>query len=186
MPTSILAFSQTFIVNARDPTDKRTLSSLWSEKPTVLLFLRRLGCPICRAYIQGLSQAVHLFTGLGAQIVCLSFEALGEGSDFDRSFEAGKYWTGPLYTIDKSVYAQLFGRKGLFDNFYGLLDMDKAALEAVKEQNVKGNFRGDGFQLGGQFVVDTKGTVKLDHRQKLFGDDAPYTDLLKAVESSKV
>lgn len=182
MAPSILSFSQTFIVNARDATDKRPLCSLWAEKPVILIFLRRLGCPICRAYIQALSQGKHLFEGLGAQIICLSFEALGEGSDFDRSFEAGTYWIGPLYTIDKSVYSQLFGRKGLFDNFYGLLDMDKDALQSVKDQNVKGNYKGDGFQLGGQFVIDTKGVVRLDHRQKLFGDDAPFKDLLKAVE----
>lgn len=186
MPTSILAFSQTFIVNARDPNDKRPLCSLWKDKPVVLLFLRRLGCPICRAYIHALAKAKNLFEELGAELVCLSFEAIGEGSDYDHSFEAGKYWTGPLYTIDKSVYAQLFGRKGFFDNFYGLFDMDKKALQSVKDQNIKGNFSGDGFQLGGQFVIDTKGNVLLDHRQKLFGDDANFGDILKAVEKCKI
>lgn len=186
MPTSILAFSQTFIVNARDPTDTGPLCALWRDKPVVLLFLRRLGCPICRAYIQELSKAAYLFEQMGVHLVCLSFEELGQGSDYDRSFEAGKYWTGPLYTIDKSVYAQLFGRKGFFDNFYGLFDMDKDALKSVKEQNVKGNFSGDGFQLGGQFVIDTKGNVLLDHRQKLFGDDAKFTDILQAAEKCKI
>ena len=186
MPTSLLVFSQTFIVNARDATDKRPLCSLWKDKPVVLLFLRRLGCPICRAYIQALSKAASLFEELGAQLICLSFEALGEGSDFDRSFEAGKYWSGPLYTIDKSVYAELFGRKGFFDNFYGLFDMDKDALKSVKDQKIEGNYKGDGFQLGGQFVVDTRGRVLLDHRQKLFGDDAKFGDLLKAVEQCKL
>jgi prostamide/prostaglandin F2alpha synthase len=186
MPTSILDVSQSFLVNARNPSETLPLSALWKEKPVVLLFLRRLGCPICRAYIQALSKGKQLFEELGAQLVCLSFEAIGEGSDFDHSFEAGKYWTGPLYVIDKSVYAQLFGRKGFFDNFYGLLDMKKEALQAVKDQKVEGNYRGDGFQLGGQFVVDPRGTVHLDHRQKLFGDDATFGDLLKAVEKCKM
>ena len=185
MPISILAFSQTFIVNSRNPSDKRTLSSLWKEKPVVLLFLRRLGCPICRAYIQELSKAAHLFEQVGVHLVCLTFEAIGQGSDYDRSFEAGGYWRGPLYTIDKSVYQQLFGRKGFFDNFYGLLDIDKNAIKSVKDQKIQGNLKGDGFQLGGQFVIDTKGYIHLDHRQKLFGDDAKFVDILQAAEKCK-
>lgn len=186
MPTSILGFSQTFIMNSRDVNDKRTLCSLWKEKPVVLLFLRRLGCPICRAYIQVFEKGKFFFEESGINIVCLSFESIGEGSDYDKSFEAGKYWSGPLYTIDKSVYAQLFGRKGFFDNFYGLLDIDKDAIQSVKDQKIVGNLRGDGFQLGGQFVIDTKGIVHLDHRQKLFGDDAKIEEIVNAIQKCKI
>jgi hypothetical protein len=117
----------------------------------------------------------------GVNLVCLSFEAFGEGSDFDRSFEKYSFWNGKIYTIDKKVYQELFGRKGLLDNFYGLLDMDKEAYERSK--STPGNLKGDGFQLGGQYVIDVGGIVKLEHKQKLFGDDAKLEKIFGTLES---
>jgi prostamide/prostaglandin F2alpha synthase len=181
MPVSLLEFSNTLIVNSRDRTDKKALKELWQEKPTVFLFLRRLGCPICRMYVGEMEKIRPLIERKGGQVIAMSFEFLGEGSDSDRTFEKFGFWKGPLYTIDQSVYAQLFGRKGMFDGFYGLLDMKKEAVE--KSKNTPGNYKGDGFQLGGQFVVSKEGKVLLDHRQKLFGDDAKFEDLYDAISS---
>jgi prostamide/prostaglandin F2alpha synthase len=177
---SILEFGTRRIVNARNPTEVVSLKDLWDTKPCALFFLRRLGCPICRAYIQMVEKFRREYEAKGVNLVCLSFEAFGEGSDFDRSFTKYAFWNGPIYTIDKSVYQELFGRKGFFDNFYGLLDIDKEALEKAKE--VPGNVKGDGFQLGGQFIVH-KGSVKLEHRQKLFGDDAKLLDIFVTLDT---
>lgn len=103
----------------------------------------------------------------------------------DRGFEAGKYFTGDLYVISKDVYGTLFGRKGLLNSFYGLGDMSKKAIDESKKRGVTGNFAGDGFQLGGQFVIDTDGTVLLDHRQGFYGDDEDNDALLDAIKGSK-
>jgi len=179
---TVTQFAQRTITDARNPTHTMYLEDLWKEKPCALFFLRRLGCPICRHYIKMVEQFREEYEKLGYSLVCLSFEAFGEGSDFDRSFTKYAFWNGPIYTIDKLVYQELFGRKGFLDNFYGLLDMDKEAYEASK--NTPGNLKGDGFQLGGQFVV-YKGAVKFEHRQKLFGDDAKLVDLFAALEACK-
>jgi prostamide/prostaglandin F2alpha synthase len=180
--STVTLFSQRKITNARDPSKKILLEDLWNDKPCALFFLRRLGCPICRSYIEMVETVRKDYETLGYRLVCLSFEALGEGSDSDHSFTKYKFWNGPIYTIDKIVYQELFGRKGLLDNFFGLLDIDKEAYERSK--NTPGNLKGDGFQLGGQFVV-YKGKVVFEHRQKLFGDDAKLVDLFKALETCK-
>jgi prostamide/prostaglandin F2alpha synthase len=177
---SILDFGTRSIINARDTSEVLALKDLWEKKPCALFFLRRLGCPICRAYIQMVEKFRREYEAKGVNLVCLSFESFGEGSDFDRSFTKYAFWNGPIYTIDKSVYKELFGRKGLFDNFYGLLDIDKEALEKAKD--VPGNIKGDGFQLGGQFIVHN-GAVKLEHRQKLFGDDAKLLDIFVTLDT---
>lgn len=179
---SILQFANQSIANARNPSETLLLKDLWNDKPCALFFLRRLGCPICRAYIQMVEQFRKEYESKGMNLVCLSFEAFGEGSDFDRTFTKYAFWNGSVYTIDKSVYQELFGRKGFFDNFYGLLDIDKKALENAKQ--VPGNMKGDGFQLGGQFVV-YKDSIKLEHRQKLFGDDAKLIDIFTALEKCR-
>lgn len=179
--TSILEFKNEKIVNARNTSEVLVLGDIWSQKPCAIFFLRRLGCPICRSYISMIEKFRAEYEEMGANLVCLSFEALGEGSDFDRSFEKYSFWNGKIYTIDKKVYQELFGRKGLLDNFYGLLDMDKEAYERSK--TTPGNMKGDGFQLGGQFIVDVDSTVKLDHRQKLFGDDAKLTTIFGTLDA---
>jgi prostamide/prostaglandin F2alpha synthase len=183
MSVPFLQFSNTLVVNTRDRTDKQALKDLWADKPVVFLFLRRLGCMICRSYAAQMEKLRPLIEKKGGRVICMSFEFFGEGSDEDRSFEAIGFWKGPLYTIDKSVYTELFGRKGLFDNFYGLLDMNKEAVKKATATNIPGNFKGDGFQLGGQFVVSNEGKVVFEHRQKLFGDDASFDSLYTAISS---
>lgn len=182
MPISLPQFALRKITNARNPKQVQVLEDLWQDKPCALFFLRRLGCPICRAYIQMVEKFRAEYEAKGVRLVCLSFEAFGEGSDFDRSFTKYSFWNGPIYTIDKTVYEELFGRKGMLDNFFGLLDMDKEAYERSK--SVPGNLRGDGFQLGGQFVVAKGGKILLEHRQKLFGDDAKIVDIFSALDKA--
>ena len=180
--TTIIQFAHRKITNARNPSQTLYLGSLWEDKPCAFFFLRRLGCPICRSYIQMVEPYRKEMEDKGARLVCLSFEAFGEGSDFDRSFTKYRFWNGPIYTIDKVVYQELFGRKGMLDNFFGLLDMDKEAYERSKQ--TPGNLKGDGFQLGGQYVVAKGGKILLEHKQKLFGDDAKLVDIFEALEKA--
>lgn len=118
-------------------------------------------------------------------MVCLSFEKFGEGSDKERGFEKGGYFAGDMYVISKDVYSTLFGRKGLLNGFYGLTDMSGERVKQSKERGISGNFAGDGFQLGGQFVLDTDGSILLDHRQGFYGDDASNVGILEAVKQAK-
>lgn len=122
---------------------------------------------------------------LGGRIYCVGHEHFGEGSDSDRSWEAGGYFRGTVWSNpDKSLYAELFTRKTLLSG-YGLFDMSRERLAQVKARNVTGNFKGDGFQLGGTFVIDTDGTVVLDSRAKFYGDDASNDAILTALRSCK-
>lgn len=168
------------------------LASLWAAAPatpTILVFLRRLGCPMCRVYAQDVD-ALRKELGAGARVVCLSFERLGEGSDAPPQkgggFAAGGFFEGELWQVDQAaVYAPLFGRKGLLSGFgLGALVTDKGGkLAQVKERGVTGNMSGDGMQLGGAFVVGGAGPeVLLDKRQAFFGDDASVEALKEAVE----
>jgi len=134
------------------------------------------------------TEALPRLVATGARVVCLSFEALGEGSDKDRSFEKGGFWAGELFTLDSSVYKALFGRKGLFSGFFGLADISRTKLASCMEKNISGNMQGDGMALGGVFVVCSPTgeppRVLLDHRQQFFGDDPDAEELLEAIASA--
>jgi hypothetical protein len=118
------------------------------------------------------------------RIVCVGHERFGEGSDADRSFQKGAYFTGPLFVdTGKKVYKSLFGRKGLLQG-YGLFSISKESRRKVSERGVPGNLKGDGFQMGGAFVLGPDGTVFLDHRQGFYGDDPTAATLVSAVTAA--
>ena len=179
----LLSFFELSVTDARTQA-AAPLSSLWREGPVILVFLRRLGCALCRTTCREYSEAQPLIRAAGARMVCLCFEALGTGSDADGSFSAGKFWEGPLYTVPPEMYQALFGKKGLFNSFYGLADVSRTKLASCTERGVTGNLRGDGLFLGGQFVVSQRGAVAVDHRQKFFGDDLAVEELLEGVQEA--
>ena len=117
------------------------LSSLWttSTTPVVLVFLRRLGCALCRVYAQDV-EALRVELGDKARVVCLSFERIGEGSDEPPvkggSFTDGGYFKGEMFKVDQAaVYDPLFGRKGLMNGFgIGSLLTDKSGKMAQASQ----------------------------------------------------
>lgn len=184
---TLSTYKNVSVTVASDPLTSIPLRTLWESKPTLFLFLRRLGCALCRSYAKQMDshrQALEELKihNVNIRVVAMSFEAFGEGSDSDRSFEAGNFWTGPMYVIDKRVYEKLFGRKGLTNSFFGLLDMDKDAVAAAKSAGIQGNLRGNGFQLGGQILVDRNGEVVFEHKQKRYGDDASFEEIKSAIE----
>ena len=179
---SLLTYKNVPVSPAQDPTTQVALYTLWAKQSTLFLFFRRLGCALCRSYAKQMDAHRTMLESNGIQVVGMSFEAFGEGSDSDRSFETGGFWSGPLYVIDKRVYEKLFGRKGLTNSFFGLLDMDKGAVEKVKESGIQGNYRGDGFQLGGQILVSQTGEIVFEHKQKRYGDDATLEEILEAIK----
>jgi hypothetical protein len=132
------------IENLADPAAKGTLKDLWASKPVALIFLRRLGCQLCRAQALELEELrAELEADGSGRLVCLSFERLGEGSDKDRSFQAGKYFPpADMYMAPKEMWETLFGRKG-FKSGYGLLDMSSSRLAQSKAMKVTGNYVGE-------------------------------------------
>jgi hypothetical protein len=167
------------------------LKSLWSSKPAVVVFIRRLGCQICRLHCKEVDK-LRLDLGGRAAVALVCFEKLGEGSDSDRSFDTQKYFAGDMYKIalESGVYDKLFGSRSTLGTVYGLLGGDNSATRYRQSnaEGVKGNLLGDtkkSLLLGGSFVVDTDGSVLLDHRQKAAGDDAEIDDFRDALEKSK-
>jgi hypothetical protein len=164
------------------------LSALWEAQPVIIVFLRRLGCQLCRLRAAEVESARRAAAALGAAVVCVTFEFLNTGSDSDGSWSRSGCWGGPLLTDPtREAYRALFRRKTLTDGFYGLMDMSTAR---IRESSARGfgegaNFAGDGLMLGGVFVVDVGGRVLLDQRSRFFGDDVPPDALLDVLRTAR-
>lgn len=94
-------------------------------------------------------------------------------------------WSGELFIDDdRHLYKHagtgtggvmdLFGRNVLGSIF------SKKSYKGGKE--IGGNLAGDGWPLGGTFVLDSEGNAVYSHLQKTFGDHAPIEEILSAVE----
>jgi len=192
-PLSIVAgATATWLQGTPSSASTQPLSSLWSSSPqkyTVLCFLRRLGCQLCRVLAQDMEKLRGEPGASGTtNVICLSYEGFGEGSDVDKSFGSGAYFKGDMWRVDKAeVYSQLFKSKGLLQGYgLGSLITDKSGKVAEsKARGVTGNFTGDGMQMAGIFVVARSGEVILDHRQKFFGDDPSNEDILDAIAEAE-
>lgn len=189
-PLSLAASATATFMQGSPGVQSQALSGLWStgtHKYTVLCFLRRLGCKLCRVLAQDMNK-LRVDVGANTNVVCLSYEAFGEGSDADKSFAQGRYFEGDMWQVGKEeVYSTLFKRKGILSGF-GLASLITDKSGKIAESNVRavpGNFSGDGMQLAGVFVVAKDGQVILDHRQKFFGDDPTNEDIVEAIEKAE-
>jgi peroxiredoxin len=165
-----------------------TLAALSRDTPLVLVFLRRLGCQLCRLRASEFEAARPAIAQAGAACVCVSFEFPGEGSDRDRSWQRVGAWRGALLADpSRTLYRALFRRKTFGDKLWGLLDLSTARMN---ESTARGfgkdaNLAGDGLMLGGCFVLDAGGRVLLDQRSQFFGDDVPIAYVLSALRRAK-
>jgi peroxiredoxin len=163
------------------------LSSLWSERPAVLVFLRYFGCPFCQTQVVTLRNEHDRIRRAGAD-VCL----VGHGDpDAAADFATTKRLPFPLL-LDRDrgtyrAYGLVMGKATQVLNPGVALPWIKAELSSeTRQRGLKG---GSFLQMPGTFVVDTGGvvrarggTIRMAHRNRHFADTPSIERLLAALE----
>ena len=157
--------------------------SLWTERPSVVVALRRPGCQLCRGPSAELYKLKPELDKLGVSLVAVVHEALpAEVADFKESF-----WQDAQLFLDqeKAFYKSLGEgsvRRGSLMTF--LNPFSTVWKHAKASSNVKGNFVGDGLTFGGVLVVRKGGVVEYAFREDNFGDHPPAEVVLAAARSA--
>ncbi|MGO8671060.1 MAG: SelL-related redox protein [Capsulimonadaceae bacterium] len=154
-----------------------SLSSLWAERPAAIVFLRHLGCVFCREQLSELRRENARLSGAGLQVCCIAQGDAKVGKAYSILFDLPfpLLLCGPdldvyrRYGLSRAGWTQLF-------NPYTIARGLMATLRGSRQ----GDIVGDGFQLGGAFVVDSGGVVRLVHRSKRAGDHISMTALISA------
>lgn len=156
------------------------LQSLWRDSATVLFFLRRFGCQICRWTAKEVSKLQESFSENQIRLIGIGPESAGL-----QEFVDGKYFTGELYLDEsKQSYKELGFKR------YNALSVVPAALgkkvrDIVTKANadgVQGNFSGDLLQSGGMLIISKGGEKVLLHFvQDSPGDHVPLETIVKAL-----
>ncbi|XP_075696842.1 prostamide/prostaglandin F synthase [Rhinoderma darwinii] len=156
------------------------LQSLWRDHATVLFFLRRFGCQICRWTAKEVSKLQESFSSNQFRLIGIGPESLGL-----QEFLDGNYFSGELYLDEsKQSYKELgFKRYNAFSVVPAALG--KKVRDIVTKANadgVQGNFSGDLLQSGGLLIVSKGGeNVLLHFVQDSPGDHIPLETIVKTL-----
>jgi peroxiredoxin len=162
------------------------LSSLWKERPAVVVFLRYFGCPFCQTQVVTLRNEHERIRGFGADVALV-----GHGDpDAAVEFASSKGLPFPLL-LDRDrgtyrAYGLIQGKAMQVLSPRVALPWLKAELNSeTRQRGLKG---GDFLQMPGTFVVDTSGvvrasggTVRMAHRNRNFADAPSIDRLLEAL-----
>ncbi|KAM4014988.1 prostamide/prostaglandin F synthase isoform 1-T1 [Anomaloglossus baeobatrachus] len=156
------------------------LQSLWRDSTSVLFFLRRFGCQVCRWMAKEVSKLQESFNANQIRLIGIGPETLGL-----EEFVDGKFFSGELYLDEsKQSYKELGFKR------YNALSIVPAALgkkvrDVVTQANadgVQGNFSGDLLQSGGMLIVSKGGeNVLLHFVQDSPGDHVSLETLVKTL-----
>jgi len=101
-----------------------------------------------------------------------------------KEFRDGKFFSGDVFVDESKEAFMALGlrRSGLSDG-YGFFDPASwAAVYRSWQRGVQGDLKGDGFQMGGTFVI-VGGKCVYDHRMQSPGDK-PDVDEIEAALSA--
>lgn len=129
---------------------------------------------MCREEASELSSVKPQLDRLGVPLYAVVKENIGtEVIDFK------KYFKGEVYLDDKRCFYGPFMRKMAFSGFVRLSVLKN--FQRAWKNGFTGNLDGEGFILGGVFVIGSeKQGILLEHREMEAGDKVNVTAILEA------
>ena len=157
------------------------LRELWSDRPTVLVFLRHYGCTHCRIYVSQLDRERERFDEAGVRLA-----VVGQGRPEQAArFKEKQKLDLPLYADEQRLSYKAGGmKKATFGELVGPGVLAKGIRGAAKERVVQGRFVGHPAQLGGVLIVNPDGSIPYTHLSEDAGDNPPPDEVLEAARAA--
>lgn len=153
------------------------LASLWNGHPAVLVFVRHFGCPLCREQLLDIAREFSRFERAGAQVAAVGMGSAEEAGDLQRKLAL------PFTVLsdpDRRAYRAFGLQRGTWWQVSGPA-VWAAGAKALWRGGI-GIPRGDVFQLSGEFVIESGGTIRYAHRPQNSADQAGVETLLAVIE----
>lgn len=155
------------------------LSTLWAERPVLLVLVRHYGCQFCREQIAQLRHIVPDIARAGVEVALI-----GNGTPLmAQAFIEETGLEVPLYTNPgREVYQALGARR---PSAVALLDprVWLNGLRAASRGYFPGRVQGDAAQLGGVFLILPDGSMPYAFRSARGGDYPPNATILTALRA---
>eukprot|EP00753_Platysulcus_tardus_P000307 PLAT10289.1.p1 GENE.PLAT10289.1~~PLAT10289.1.p1 ORF type:complete len:130 (+),score=55.22 PLAT10289.1:383-772(+) len=110
--------------------------------------------------------------------------AIAFDSDGAEEFLDAGFFPGPVL-LDESKKYDVYAAFGTArSGICSLLCSSGFWSRSKQAKDTEGNFKGDGFQMGGVFVVGRDGCLLYSYPQKFIGDDPPTAEVIEAMRSA--
>ena len=146
-------------------------------RKSVLIFLRHLGCPICRMEIAELMRRGAEFQAAGADVTVF----VDSPPESVRAFIAERK---PPFRLIADPQGKAYAAYGMKRGGIGHFVAPGAALRSIRAMlrgHVHGRFEGSELQLPGDFILDENGIILHAHLGRHVGDNTPVDVLLRRV-----
>lgn len=168
------------VVEVLDPAGRRVrLGDLWSDRPTVAVWLRHFGCPYCLEQVATLTSASQTFESEGAKLLLIGNGRPEQALRFQQMRAPGStVVTDP----ERRSYRALGARRSPL----GMLGPGTIrGWLAARRLGIRADgLQGDALQLGATLVVDPPGTVLLAHMDSGPGDHPSLEAIVAALRRS--
>lgn len=150
---------------------------LEAGKPLLLVFLRHLGCPLCRQRVDELKEEHALFVEAGVELLVITQSSAKRVAKF-ASKQSIPY--GIVGDREKRLY-DLFGVKRGGLGQYATGRVVAKTVRAATKGYLHGRFEGDEFQMPAELIVAPDGRIAWSHYGTDVADASPNEVLLDAL-----
>lgn len=153
------------------------LSSLWHERPVVLVFVRHFGCLFCREQVAEVRTHAAEFQAAGVDVV-----VVGNGSIVEAAAFATTY-AGPLRVLTdptREAYCA-FGMQRGWRTAANVGTVSRAVRALARGYRQAARPQGDPLQQGGVLVFEAGGRERWRFISKEAGEHPPIEAVLAAL-----
>lgn len=156
------------------------LSSLWQEKPLLLVFTRHFGCPQCKEMLDQLVQHKHELEGAGLNVAVVTQGNPAETLEFGKRQAPGVF---VLSDPERSAYqAYGLGRGTMWQVLLSPQVIRETATARQHGHTAELPPPGqDVMQMSGTFIIGMDGRIRLPYYYENIADHAPVDLLLNGV-----
>jgi peroxiredoxin len=137
------------------------LAQFWQHAPVLIFFVRHIGCVFCREQVRRLAQSYDQIRARGGEVVAIIPTDTINATRFARSMRLP-------YPVLCDMPRRAFAAFGLYETTIGELAKPEVILRTAR-QFARGDipivspFSSSLTQLGGVFIIDSDGIVRLGH-----------------------
>lgn len=134
------------------------LADAWHNQHALLIFLRHLGCLPCRDHVAQLRDHTAELAAMHTAVTIISFGTTPLAEQWLT--ETGAHFTFLLDPTRAAYHAYGLERSVL--RTWGWRNLSYYARQLLTGRKLRG-IQGDAHQLGGDFIVDSTGIIRLAH-----------------------
>lgn len=152
----------------------RSLALMSDDGPTLVVFLRHIGCTFCREAVVDLANSKPRLDAQGVSIALIHMSDPAKATPFFEKL--GLPGVAHLSDPGRELYKAFELRRGSLTQLFGFRVFIRGIRAGLLDRHGVGKLEGDGFQMPGAFIIH-KGRIIRAFRHEAASDRPDYCEL---------